>query len=121
MSDGNKRKMSEVGVINQHYLIELKGNEQVLQITSNQELLRQQTPFSWKPNVWYHLKARVDVAADGTGVVRGKAWKVGDAEPEGWLNELPVQHAELRGSPGLFGFSSQGERVYIDNVAVTPN
>jgi outer membrane protein assembly factor BamB len=121
MSDGNKRKMSEVGVINQHYLVELKGNEQALQITSNQELLRKAAPFSWKPNTWYHLKARVDVAADGSGVVRGKAWKVGETEPDGWLNELPVQQAELSGSPGLFGFSSQGERVYIDNISVSAN
>ena len=40
MSDGNKRKMSEVGVINQHYLIVLKGNEQKLEVNSNQERLR---------------------------------------------------------------------------------
>src|ERR1700722_16004752 len=82
MSDGNKRKMSTVGVINQRYRISLKGNEQALEITSNQELLRQSVPFSWKPNAWYHLKARVDVAADGSGVVRGKAWKKGEPEPE---------------------------------------
>ncbi len=99
LSDGNRRKMSEVGVINQHYLIELKGNEQVLQITSNQELLRQSVPFKWLPNTWYHIKARVDVAADGSGVVRGKAWKVGDPEPEGWLNELAVHQAETSGCP----------------------
>jgi outer membrane protein assembly factor BamB len=121
MSDGNKRKMSEVGVINQHYLIELKGNEQALEITSNQELLRQRVPFSWKPNIWYHLKARVDVAADGSGVIRGKAWKVGEPEPDGWINELPVHQAETRGSPGLFGFSAQGQRIYIDNISVAAN
>ncbi|HWD20288.1 MAG TPA: PQQ-binding-like beta-propeller repeat protein [Verrucomicrobiae bacterium] len=121
MSDGNKRKMSEVGVINQHYLIELKGNEQVLQISSNQELLRQAAPFSWKPNTWYRLKARVDVAADGSGVIRGKAWKIGEAEPAAWLNELPVHHAETSGCPGLFGFSAQGQRIYIDNISVASN
>jgi outer membrane protein assembly factor BamB len=121
MSDGNKRKMSEVGVINQHYLVELKGNEQALEITSNQELLRQSVPFSWKPNAWYHLKARVDVAADGSGVIRGKAWKAGEAEPEGWLNELPVHQVETSGCPGLFGFSAQGQRVYIDNIVVAAN
>ena len=41
MSEGNKRKMSDVGLINQRYLIMLKGNEKKLEITSNQELLNQ--------------------------------------------------------------------------------
>src|SRR5207248_859117 len=40
MSDGNRRKMSEVGLINQRYLIVLKGNEQKLEINSNLERLR---------------------------------------------------------------------------------
>ena len=60
MSDGNKRKMSEVGVINQRYLIVLKGNEQKLEVNSNQERLRAAVDFKWSPNVWYRLKARVD-------------------------------------------------------------
>jgi outer membrane protein assembly factor BamB len=119
MSDGNKRKMSTVGVINQRYRVSLKGNEQVLETTSNEELLHVAVPFHWLPNVWYVLKARVDVAADGSGVIRGKAWKKGDAEPEAWTSEVPVAHANLQGCPGLFGFSPQSMRVYIDNIAVT--
>ena len=43
------------------------------------------------PNVWYHLKTRVDVAADGSGVIRAKVWKKGDAEPEAWTIEVPAQ------------------------------
>jgi hypothetical protein len=121
MSDGNKRKMSIVGVINQRYRIVLKGNEQMLEITSNEELLRVQTPFHWSPNVWYRLKARVDVAPEGSGVIRGKAWKKGDPEPEAWTSEVPVKNANLHGCPGLFGFSPQNMRVYIDNIAVTAN
>jgi outer membrane protein assembly factor BamB len=121
MSDGNKRKMSNVGIINQRYRISLKGNEQALEITSNEELLRVQKPFHWLANEWYHLKARVDVAADGSGVIRGKAWKKGDPEPEAWTSEVPIAHANLNGCPGLFGFSPQNMRVYIDNVAVTAN
>ena len=42
-----------------------------------------ETPFAWEPNAWYHLKTRVDVAADGSGVVRAKAWKKGEPEPDG--------------------------------------
>ena len=45
MSDGNRRKMSEVGVINQRYLIVLKGNEQKLEINSNLERLRVSADF----------------------------------------------------------------------------
>ncbi len=121
MSEGNKRKMSDVGVINQRYLIRLKGNEQALEITSNQELLSSRVSFKWVPNTWYHLKARVDVAADGSGVVRAKAWKRGDAEPDKWTNEAPVKIANQNGSPGLSGFSPQDMRVYIDNISVTAN
>ncbi|HUD83749.1 MAG TPA: hypothetical protein VMQ67_09610, partial [Candidatus Saccharimonadales bacterium] len=121
MSDGNKRKMSTIGVINQRYRISLKGNEQVLETTSNEELMHVAVPFRWAPNEWYVLKARVDVAPDGSGVIRGKAWKKGDPEPDAWTSEVPVAHANDRGCPGLFGFSPQNMRVYVDNIAVTAN
>ncbi|MGD0814326.1 MAG: PQQ-binding-like beta-propeller repeat protein [Verrucomicrobiota bacterium] len=121
MSDGNKRKMSTVGVINQRYRISLKGNEQALEVTSNEQLLDVIQPFHWAANEWYHLKARVDMAADGSGVVRGKAWKRGDSEPVAWGIEVPLKHASACGCPGLFAFSPQNMRVYIDNIAVTPN
>jgi outer membrane protein assembly factor BamB len=121
MSDGNRRKMSEVGVINQRYLIVLKGNEQKMEINSNQERLRVAQDFKWQANVWYRLKARVDIADDGSGVVRAKAWKKGEPEPETWVLEVPHKTAHRSGSPGLFGFSPQDMRVFIDNVSVTPN
>jgi outer membrane protein assembly factor BamB len=126
MSDGKARngailKMSEVGVINQRYLIELKGNEQKLEITSNYERVRQAVDFKWSPKEWYHLKSRVDVAADGAGVIRAKAWKKGEQEPAAWTLEAPHKTAHQQGSPGLFGFSPQAERVYIDNIKVTAN
>jgi hypothetical protein len=113
--------MSTVGVINQRYRISLKGNEQVLEITSNEQLFDVRVPFHWEANAWYHLKARVDLGTDGSGVVRGKAWKRGEAEPDAWVNEAPVPHANANGCPGLFAFSPQNMRVYIDNVAVTAN
>jgi outer membrane protein assembly factor BamB len=121
MSDGNRRKMSEVGVINQRYAIVLKGNDQKIEVYSNLERLRVAEDFKWQPNAWYHLKARVDLAPDGSGVVRAKAWKKGDAEPEKWTIEVPHRTAHQSGSPGLFGFSPQDMRVYIDNIVVTPN
>ena len=121
MSDGNKRKMSEVGLVNQRYLVTLKGNEQKLEITSNQELLRSAVDFKWSPKTWYRLKTRVDVAADGSGVVRAKAWKKEDPEPAAWTAEVAVKQAHPNGCPGLFGFSPQDMRVYVDNVSVTAN
>jgi hypothetical protein len=121
MSDGNRRKMSEVGVINQHYLIVLKGNEQKIEVNSNLERLRVSQDFKWLPNTWYQLKAKVDRNSDGSAVVRAKAWKRGEAEPEQWSIEVPHQTAHQAGSPGLFGFSPQDMRVFIDNVEVTPN
>jgi hypothetical protein len=121
MSDGNKRKMSEVGIINQHYLIVLKGNDQKIEINSNQERLRVAQDFKWSPNVWYRLKARVDQNPDGSAVVRAKAWKRVEAEPNDWSIEVPHKTAHQAGCPGLFGFSPQDMRVYIDNVQVTAN
>ncbi len=121
MSDGNRRKMSEVGLINQHYLIVLKGNEQKLEINSNQERLRVAEDFKWSPNVWYRLKARVDMNPDNSASVRAKAWKRDEPEPEKWTIEVLHQTGHQTGSPGLFGFSPQDMRVFVDNIEVTPN
>ncbi|MCE9608886.1 MAG: PQQ-binding-like beta-propeller repeat protein [Chthoniobacter sp.] len=138
MSEGNKRKMSEVGVINQRYAIVLKGNAQLLEISSNQELYQGQpntVPFKWVPGEWYHIKARVDnndkihefttnpdrAYRPGSGVIRAKVWKKSDPEPAAWTLELPVKRVHLHGSPGLFGFSPQEQRAWFDNVTVTPN
>jgi hypothetical protein len=121
MSDGNRRKMSEVGLVAQRYYIVLKGNDQAIEVNSNQERLRVDQEFKWQPKVWYHLKARVDIAPDQTGVVRAKAWKKGEAEPDKWTIEVPHKTAHQQGSPGLFGFSPQDQPVYIDNITVTPN
>jgi outer membrane protein assembly factor BamB len=121
LTEGNKRKMSEVGLVNQRYLIVLKGNAQQIEVSSNQERIRVSAPFSWSPNQWYHLKTCVDVAADGSGIVRGKAWKKGEPEPEKWTIEVPHQHAHAQGSPGIYSFTPQEQRAWIDNISVTPN
>lgn len=126
MSDGDRRRMSEVGLICQRYLIALKGNDKKLEISSNYERLRvpsgtDPSNFRWSANTWYTLKARVDTAQDGTGVVRAKAWKRGEPEPEQWTIEVPHRTAHKEGAPGLYGFAPQDMRVYIDNVLVTKN
>jgi outer membrane protein assembly factor BamB len=121
-SDGNRRTMSTVGVINQRYAILLDGNSQQLEVNSNHERIKVSVPFVCTPKIWYRMKTRVDVASDGSGVVRAKAWKRGDPEPGAWMIEVPHRHAHTEGSPGLFGFAPQSLfRVYVDNITVTPN
>jgi len=122
MTDGNRRIRSTGGVINQRYIIALIGNSQKLEVSSNQDRIKVSVPFRWKPKEWYRLKTRVDVADDGSGFVRAKAWRVGAEEPAEWTIEVPHKIAHKNGSPGLFGFAPQSKfRVYIDNVSVTPN
>jgi len=122
MTDGNRRLLSEVGLINQRYIVVLKGNHSELEVNSNHERLKVATPFSVKAGTWYRLKTRVDVNDDGSGVVRAKAWERQAQEPTDWTIEVPVQHAHPQGSPGLFGFAPQNKfSVYIDNLEITPN
>ncbi|MBU6399661.1 MAG: PQQ-binding-like beta-propeller repeat protein [Verrucomicrobia bacterium] len=121
MSDGNRYKMSEVGLIDQRYRVVLKGNARKLQVTSNEELFKFEVPFAMTPHVWYHLKSRVDVRPDGSGVIRAKVWKKSDPEPEPWTIQVPTAHPNTTGAPGLFAFAPQDVRVYVDNIAVTPN
>ena len=122
MSDGNRRLMSDVGVVNQRYIITLRGNGQKLEVNSNIERLAVTVPFRWQPGRWYRLETRVDVGDDGSGVVRAKAWPKGGEKPREWTIEVPVKRAHTNGSPGLFGFSPNIRfAVYIDNISVTPN
>jgi len=122
MTDGNRRGMGVIGVINQRYIIAVDGNKQQLEVSSNHDRVKRGAPLTVKPGVWYRLVARVDVNEDGSGVVRGKAWPVGEDEPEGWTIEAEVPNVHREGSPGVYGFSPQNQhRVYIDNLSVTPN
>jgi outer membrane protein assembly factor BamB len=122
MTDGNRRMKSEVGLINQRYLITLKGNSNEVEVSSNQERLKVAAPFPVAAKKWYTLKARVDLAADGSGVIKGKAWPKGEPEPDKWTIEVPHKNAHREGAPGLFGFALQGKQpVYIDNISVTSN
>jgi outer membrane protein assembly factor BamB len=122
MSDGNKRVMSNVGVINQRYVINLVGNYKQLEVVSNQERIKAAVPFPMQPKTWYRIESRVDVAPDGSGVVRAKAWKKDEPKPEEWTIEVPHKHAHPHGAAGVYGFALQNQfSVYIDNISVTPN
>jgi outer membrane protein assembly factor BamB len=122
MSDGNKRIMSNVGVINQRYVINLVGNYKQLEVLSNQDRIKVAVPFPMQPKTWYRIESRVDVAPDGSGVVRAKAWKRDEPKPENWTIEVPHEHAHPHGAAGVYGFALQNQfPVYIDNISVTPN
>ncbi len=122
MTDGNRRVKSVVGLINQHYLITLVGPANRMEVSSNQERIKQSVAFPVKANQWYTLKTRIDVNTDGSGVVRGKAWKKGEVEPDAWTIEVKHKVAHKVGAPGLFGFSPQSKkRVFVDNLSIQAN
>lgn len=122
LTEGNARSKSDIGFINQRYLVCLRGNAGKLEISSNPERLKVEGNFKMSANTWYTLKSRVDVNPDGSGVVRGKAWEKGQPEPEEWTVEAKVLNVHKQGSPGIFGFTQMNQkRVYLDNLSITPN
>lgn len=118
-TDGTRRAMSTVGLVNQRYLIALKGNQRVLEVSSNQERLKVSVPFEITPGTWYHLVTRVDVDDDGVAHVRARVWADGEEEPEGWTLEVDHPGGHTHGAPGLFGFSPRNlHKVYVDDIAL---
>lgn len=122
MTEGNARSKSDIGMVNQRYLVCLRGNAGKLEISSNPERLKQEAPFKMVANTWYTLKSRVDVAKDGSGTIRAKAWDKTQPEPEAWTLEVKVARAQTNGSPGIFGFTALNQRrVFLDNLSVISN
>jgi len=124
MSDSARRgrSMGNIGVMNQRYFIALIGNQQKLEVSSNHERVKESVPFKWSAKKWYTLKSSVDIAADGSGVIRAKAWLRGEPEPATWTIEVKHKNAHKKGAPGILGFSPQSlKAVYIDNIKITRN
>ena len=122
MTDGTRRVMSTVGLVNQRYLITLAANRRILEISSNHERLKESVPFPVKPKTWYHLKTRVDTHPDGSGVVLARAWEKGSEEPSDWTIQVELDKVHRQGAPGVYAFSPQSlKRVFIDNLALTAN
>jgi outer membrane protein assembly factor BamB len=115
-------KLPDMGVVNSRYTLALEGAQR-LQIRSWVSQLEQRfavtIPFEWQAKTWYVLKFRSETS-DGKITLRGKVWKKGEPEPEGWTIEGTDATPNLNGSPGLFGNSTDSE-FYVDNVVVTPN
>jgi outer membrane protein assembly factor BamB len=122
MTDGTRRVMSTVGLVNQRYLIALTANSRILEVTSNHERLKESVPFEAQPNTWYHLKTRVDSDGKGGGWVRAKVYERAKPEPDKWTIEVRQDTLHSHGAPGVFAFSPQSQkRVYIDNLSLTAN
>ncbi len=121
-TDGGRRMKSSAGLINQRYLIALKGNHQQLQVSSNDWIVKESVKFRWKAKTWYRMKTRVDADGDGSGWVRAKVWERDKPEPAEWTIEVDVPHVHANGSPGIWGFTPQSRyKVYLDNLSVTTN
>ncbi len=114
------RRMPDMGVINQGYTLDVMGRHQRLQIrTWAAELARSvSVPFPVEPDVWYRAKLRVDVEGD-KGIVRGKAWKKDEPEPEEWTITFEDPVSVQAGSPGIYGDSPID--IYYDNISVKVN
>ncbi|MDG0963540.1 MAG: PQQ-binding-like beta-propeller repeat protein [Opitutales bacterium] len=122
MTDGDRRTKSNIGLINQRYIFALIGNGQKLEIISNYDRFRHSVPFSFKTNIWYTLKTRVDILEDGTGMIRAKSWPKSAEEPDKWTIEVAHDSPHLQGAPGVYAMSPQSKKkVYFDNLSIRYN
>jgi hypothetical protein len=122
LTDGNRRIMSSIGLVNQRYLIALVGNWRILEVSSNHDRLKESVPFNVKANTWYRLKTSIKDNGDGTGVILAKAWERDQPEPDAWTIEVPVDKLHEKGAPAIYALSPQAQkRVYLDNLEITPN
>jgi outer membrane protein assembly factor BamB len=117
----SRRQRGDIGLINQRYVMVLFGNDQRLEIHPWQaaDEMSVVMPFEWKINTWYRMKMRVENRNDGTTLVQGKVWPVGQQEPAKWTIEKIDKIPHLKGSPGLYadGYSD----MQFDNLRVYKN
>ena len=69
--------------------------------------------FAWQVGAWYHFALRQE-----GGVLLGKVWADGQAEPAGWMFRQEGW-ASRAGAPGLNGGSHAGSTASFDDFRVT--
>ena len=69
-----------MGLVNQRYLFALKGNQRVLEVSSNYERLTHRVHFR-QPRVWYRW-GPVVLQPDGSGTVRARVWPRDESKPK---------------------------------------
>ncbi|MFN9912696.1 MAG: serine/threonine protein kinase, partial [Pirellulaceae bacterium] len=115
-------RLPDFGLIAQRYTLDLQGSQrlQIRSWTPRLELRFAKTiDFAWEAKTWYTMKFQSQ-NVDGGVTLRGKVWKRGEAEPEGWQIEATDTTPNIQGSPGLFGNSTDAQ-FYVDNVSVKSN
>jgi outer membrane protein assembly factor BamB len=116
-----RRQMANMGVTAQRYSLVIYGNAQEIKIEPWEPETHRSAvkPFEWKADTWYHLKLRVENMPDGKVRARGKAWAVGQPEPDAWMIEKIDPIGNHKGAPGFFVDAEFG--AYVDNIKVTSN
>jgi hypothetical protein len=114
------RRVTDLGLINNGYTLDLQGNLQKLEVRSwpSERRMAQAVDFAWEPETWYTMKMRVDVSQD-KAVIYGKVWPRGSEEPSEWSIQVEDATPIRSGSPGLVGYSPAD--VYYDNIKVMVN
>ena len=123
LPNGNQKlsSMSDVGLINQRYMINLRGTSQAIEISSTAELFQVTKHFTWLPDKWYMMKTQVIIKPEANvGIIRAKVWPRGEEEPKDWTIEAQHKSPHESGSPGIYGFAPR-VAVYVDNVSALPN
>ena len=111
------RRQPDIGLINSGYAMELLGPHQKVRIQSWAADRRMAgfADFAWDADTWYTMKLQVDYEGE-KATVRGRIWKTGEPEPEGWAIEVEDPLPIPGGSPGLT--CDAGVDVYYDNIKV---
>jgi len=117
----SRRQRGDIGLINQRYVMVLFGNDQRLEIQPWQaaDEMTVHVPFEWAVNTWYRMKMRVENRNDGTTVIQGKVWPVGQPEPTAWTLEKIDKIPHRKGAPGLYGDGYSD--MQFDNLRVYKN
>ena len=126
-----KRFLPDMGLINSRYLLILTGTSErkrMLRLVSWSPVPRiiAEVDYPWTGDTWYTTKISVGIE-DGTGIIKGKVWKRGDAEPDAWTLTMEDPVPNPAGSPGLYAYAvgitgkSKGTEVLFDNVAIFAN
>ena len=99
-------KMPDVGIINQRYVLELKGSKQTLGLhawpaalprdeTETNLATHKTIPFPWTAGNWYREKLMVRHDGD-KAILSGKVWPVGSDEPKDWTIQLEDPHTQYQ-------------------------
>ena len=113
----NKRRIPDMGLVANRYILDMQGIHQRLQVRSWSSDLRmaKHIDFEWDVNVWYTMKMQVKVDS-GQARIKGKVWVTGQAEPNEWSIEVIDPLANKTGSPGIYGYSSA--EIQYDNLEI---